>query len=219
MCETRVHMQGVRRLYMVDAPTAKGVSRMSALRRKRRLIWRNTQRNAHIAALATAVQSDGNEALSMYGIEIDRPSRWPLRVAILVECTEQGQALMALLRGWELLDAVPAEYGPNYDPDCDPSRDWRPGSRLIVTLMYAVKHDVSADVLIRATGGRGSLTYIPEPTVLIDIADGFDARAEADTLVRIRDYRLRGWGVIRRCVPRPTESRGMNSSRVRTPAQ
>lgn len=123
---------------------------------------------------------------------------------ILVESKEHGHALLGMLPGWEMLDAVPVNYSEGYAPD-DDDEDAKSRAGWIVTQVYAALHGMEAGVRVRATGGWGKLRlrdFPPEGDItagvplVIDVADDFDEQARKDTELRVRDYREQGWTVV-----------------------
>src|SRR5204862_296816 len=81
----------------------------------RRAVWHNAARNAAVAGLALELALDPGAALARLGAggrEGERPGRaGRARVAVLVESTEHGRALLALLPGWRLLHAAAGAGG------------------------------------------------------------------------------------------------------------
>jgi hypothetical protein len=109
--------------------------------------------------------------------------------------------LAKLLPDWEVQHAIPQEREPD---DTNEDKDLPPGR--IATLMFAATARVKCDILVRATGGTGLLSweYIrgggkagTTPSLLIDFNDEFDERAKADAMARRREYRQQGINVLR----------------------
>lgn len=161
---------------------SRAVTGADGLERKRRGIWHNRGRNALIARVARAFAVRDLLAVGKIGITLDSAasllSHLPdLRVAVLVENTEHARELKKHLRGWDLLSLMPNDQQASNDSEAHPESQPR---REIITLSYASRHRIDADVLIRAdadscTGYRGFSR--PErgrmslPILLIDLRD------------------------------------------------
>ena len=95
---------------VVPTPPCVVESAGPALERKRARYWaRNPERNARIAAVAQALVAKKWKALRALGVEkhnVPKTTNRPLRVAILVESTEHGRELGALLPVWALRSAL-----------------------------------------------------------------------------------------------------------------
>jgi hypothetical protein len=191
---------------LLQTPACPVSPHWAGLERKRRVLWHNEPRNRALAAAARAVQEGEVKALRPLGVRLRRADlprgRVGRQVVVLVESTEHGHALLGLLPGWEMCDAVPVECVPGWEPD-DHGMDPEPAGR-VVTLVFAALHGIEAGVLLRATGGRGKLWldgFPPEKGVtagvplVIDVNDDCDAQARMDTEVRVRDYREQRWAV------------------------
>lgn len=158
----------------------------SGLLRKRRNYWNNLGWNNAIAATASKLAMGEPTGIPRSLL----PSGAP-RVAIIVESTEHGRRLQALLPSWELrtihdyVDCIPCVTG------CQ-----------IATLTYAATYGISADVIVRADGGAkwpledvhfyrnmGSTSR----TLVVDFVDNCDAQAVRDTRSRRTAYERRGW--------------------------
>jgi hypothetical protein len=196
---------GPARVLLAKAPPCSVCKHWAGLERKRRVLWHNQPRNRAVATAAKAVRErDLKRALGVRLRKEDLPQgRVGRKVMILVESTEHAHAVLGMLPGWQMLDAVPVDYPEGYAPDDD--EDAEPPAGWVVTLVYATLHGIEAGVLVRATGGSGKLRlrgFPPEEGVkaglplLIDVNDEFDAQARMDTEVRVRDYKEQGWQVI-----------------------
>jgi hypothetical protein len=121
------------------------------------------------------------------------------RVAILVESPEHGRQLRALLEDWPLL----TDQGDAHLRDKDEPQS---SKAVIVTLAYAARRGIKADVIIRATGTEWGLCIKrfpprqrktgPKEIVVIDFADQAPAPAKADTERRIAGYKRQGMSVV-----------------------
>jgi 2-polyprenyl-6-methoxyphenol hydroxylase-like FAD-dependent oxidoreductase len=176
----------------------------SPLERKRTLFWGNTIRNKTIAAIAQAFARGDLPALWQHGLLLHAPEtiferfdNQP-RTAILVESAEHGRALSQLLPDWGLCTCA---------TDAPVDRPWH-GDRAIVTSVWAHKHRLRANVVIRADGTASSWSHqwgphgdrpcyhsADNPLVIVDMHDDQDEQALSDTHRRLADYRRRGWDV------------------------
>jgi hypothetical protein len=128
---------------------------------------------------------------------------WTHRVAILVENAEHARTLAGLLPGWEVLDTVPTRGPVEDEGEVEPGVPLTSGS--IITWMHALRHDVDADYLVRATGWRGRIGMGGEDNWLkrrrrgvtvVDFDDRWDERAGMDTRARVGEYKEQGLEVI-----------------------
>jgi hypothetical protein len=180
---------------MIDAhlPSHK-VDRSVGLRFKRRKIWRNSRRNIAIAWVATQFIDGKRSWLRRVAKAIGDKHLANLRVVIVVESTEHAKRLQRLLPEWTMLSYY--------------SKDLRPGAaptKLIITLMRALRGDIETDVVIRATGGR-DLLFIGNvdalalfdsrgPAILVDWTDSFDPQCQLDSEARRWGYYRRSWRI------------------------
>jgi hypothetical protein len=191
------------RVIFAEPPLTPKCGAGDALAHKRQCVWHNESRNRALAVLATALAAGDDEPLRRQGLL--RPDlRLPVagligrRVAVLVESTEHGRELTRLLPGWPLCASLPSPVGSRRPASGPPTRG-------ILTLAAATAAGpLDVDVLVRAGGGGGPLELPGFPTpalgarqevLVLDLADADDARAEADTRRRLRDYERRGWEV------------------------
>jgi hypothetical protein len=188
---------------VVEAPWSPAVTAATALDHKRQAVWHNRVRNEFIATLAGGLTGGEDRVLFEHGLLhpdaiLPTAGEGGRRVVILVESTEHGRQLTRLLPGWPLYSSPTASAGSR-PPDAGLPR------RCVLTLVAANgPHSVDVDVLVRAGGGEGALElpgYPPPATearsevVVIDLADGGDDKAEADTRSRLRGYPRDGWRV------------------------
>lgn len=160
--------------------------------RKREFYWHNFEWNQAVADIVRHTIADGQLSPdNVFGVKPDeKPS-----VAVLVESTEHGRVLQALLPDWEL-------HSAHSISSCLPMMV----DRAIVTLSYARQWGLSVDVLMRADGGEDcpwgdalveSVASSGE-MLLVDLADWRDQRAAKTTKSRHTAYEQRGWTV--RCI-------------------
>ena len=175
----------------------------TALAFKRKTLWHNRQRNEAVAGLALALAAGRDEDLRRQGIlhpngRLPAPNLGGRRVVVLVETTEHGLALTALLPDWPLFTASTASTGERL-PDAG-----LPQHSMITQVVASRLSHIPADVLIWAGGGQGSLELRGFPpiaiagrqkVVVIDFADDGNEAAEADTRSRLRNYLRRGWEI------------------------
>jgi hypothetical protein len=157
---------------------------------KSKCIWHNTRRNAIIAKVAIALSMRDYQVARRLGIDDPiQDGAWRPTV-VLVESPVHALALQTFLP-WQIDHFVP-EFNRMGDVFAGGQAD----QGRIVTLMYAYHHPVLAGALIRATGGRGSITcgrrkiWIrrDEEFILVDFLDEFDANAWADAQARMVAY-------------------------------
>ncbi len=115
---------------------------------KRKMVWKNRDRNRFIAAVATAMLARDANALRHHGVPvepaIEAAGQAPVwRVAVLVESGVHAAELSALLTGWGLMRL---EDGKSEDWQFEPDG-------AIVTLSWAAKQGLCCDVIIRADAG------------------------------------------------------------------
>jgi hypothetical protein len=181
---------------------------VSPLVRKRRLFWTSDARNTLVCGLAVGMAQTPRKTLRTYGVESVKIGMADLakpRVAILAEAAEHAYRLRTTLPDWALYEAVPVTNTDEYDP-AETNEEAAPAPGRIVTLMHAARYGLSADVLVRATGGRGKLNWKAiqagggwagtMPALVVDIADESDDHGRADTDTRRREYRDQGLVVI-----------------------
>ena len=172
--------------------------RRDFLKRKRRNIWHNDQRNQRIADAAHCLRTLDGPGLRVLGmdqaatVQTFLQSAQPPRVHVLVETPEHARALHKVLPGWKVFDTtsvVPDELELPLDVDL-----------AIVTIPRAYAQGVAADVVIRAAGTEHAWksNYGPHAMygghlLIVDLLDDFDLRAKKDAQRRWRDYEERGW--------------------------
>jgi hypothetical protein len=173
---------------LFDVPPIKLRRPTDALDRKRKALWRNRPRNRLIAAIATAFYERAEIAWRWAG----RAPDWRT-IAVLVESVEHLCELMQLLDGFRPCDLMPHDevYPPN---DAVAERETESDDARVVTSVYAHRYGLDADIVIRATGGRGRLPWTTA-RVLVDFHDRVDDQAVADTLKRIEHYEAERWPI------------------------
>lgn len=165
------------------------------------LYWRNRERNRHIALLAKAIAGGDRKELADWGFDsrviefLEFPNE--RRIAILVENTVHAEQLSRLLPQWQTVSAAPV---------CEPLKNFdRLGLCLIATEMYALKHRVGADVVIRATGTPWPMQMKSFPprysrrthsVLIVDFEDSFSDVSQRHTRERACHYRQDGADVI-----------------------
>ena len=177
---------------MAVPPWSPPVTAPGALARKR-VVWADAARNRFIANAAVAVAARDEGVLCRLGLVgvLDKlAAAVAPRVAILVESPEHGRLLRRLMPRWPLVTTgMPDMPMP---------------ANAIVTLSAATgMKTFAANVLVRADGGAGPLgvSGFPPPTttgsttMVIDLADDFDAEARRNTAARVEWYGGRGWSV------------------------
>ena len=187
-----VHVAAVR------PPTSVDTSGLESLQRKRAAFWANEGRNNFVARVATAATACDTRRLRELGVclddaELPAAAVQGWRVAVVVESPEHGRALQRLLPDWQMKTRMPAIK--------DVVSDGGGHIGSIVTLAYAARHGIDADVVVRCDGGgafqipgfppeRGDAA---ECRLLVDVTDDFDDRARRDARQRSADYVRRGW--------------------------
>jgi hypothetical protein len=175
----------------------------NSLERKRRLLWFNEPRNKLIASIVRALAQGDTSALRQAGMRLRREQRRRLSnacdITVLVESVRHAAALLRLLPGFVVLDAIADERGARRDHQELP-RARSIGT--IITLTRAWMDGIDTDVLVRATGGRGPLRLDGSPAqgvevavstqLLIDFSDPSDASTRSDSALRLRQYRQQG---------------------------
>lgn len=192
------------RVMMIPSPSTPTRASGRGLHRKRRAVWENRPRNRLVARVARALLEGDVDTLHESGVDVhcDELNARDRRVAVLVESTAHARELRSLLRGWQVLSVAPAELR---EPLARDAADVATGQGVIVTLLHAALRGLDADLVVRATGGRGEWladgfpprqrdTGRPAPLV-IDLLDAVDKWARTDTRLRIADYRRRRWPV------------------------
>ena len=93
-----------------------------------------------------------------------------------------------------MFDAVPlAESGQEKE------RVENRTTNAIATVLYVAREGVDCDLLVRATAGTGRLTaslFGPNLKLVVDVADMTGDRRQADSQVRVREYRQQQWRVV-----------------------
>jgi hypothetical protein len=192
-------------VHWCQPPWAPPAGDVTALERKRRTFWLNDGRNDLIARVAAAFSTGERKQLWEAGLLLTDSGGITLTsrpaVTVLVESAEHARALLRLLPGWELLDAVPTPPGARPAFPREPFK-LRPLDRTVVTSLAAARlTTLDADVLVRA-GPECPLELPGFPprsmgprrvVVLVDVADDCDGLARAAVGRRLRDYAARGW--------------------------
>jgi hypothetical protein len=172
----------------------------TALERRRRGCWENERRNSLIAHVARAYATQNSAALCHFGLLPDEKAALPEGdVAIVVETLEHARFLLRYLPDWPIYHAK---------PDCDDedgeTAGSRPGQGAIITVVCAAREGIDAGILIRATGGTGTVAlarFCPprqkdgRSALLIDFDDSHDPQAADETRRRVSDYLARNWKV------------------------
>lgn len=192
------------RVLMMPVPDHAVAPDITALRRKRSLIWHNSIRNGCIAELATALVARDTTFLHRIGCRDEdlRPLDYAApRVVVVVESPEHGRRLWSLLPGWKVLDLMPRETG---ESQANKPRNTDP---VIVTQVFAGTKPIRADIVIRATGTEFPVRVKGFPrrmnymganeALLIDFLDHADTGMELETRRRVAEYQRRGMMVIR----------------------
>lgn len=167
------------------------------LARKRALYWQNSERNAFIAKVASALALDDRDTLQHLGwpegINLISTAERSAQCILVAESTEHGRALQELLPGWPLEHAVSGSQ-------CAHEGLTKPTDKsmilpAIVTLTRAMESGICADVVVWASGGD----FAPDPTgtspsgvtepILVDFQDGHHRIAARDTKTRRKEYR------------------------------
>lgn len=192
------------RVVMLQAPKCAIAlaNNVTALERKRTLYWGNVARNAFIATVARAVADNDWSALEEFGIaerDVERTrTDGDRRVALLVESTEHAHALSTLLPGWSIRAAGQRKMSGTAFTGTSVV------TPKIMTVAYAAKRRIRADVLIRATGTDSPLNLRGYPTLwthqtraalLLDFDDRQTRVAAQDTERRAEDYLRRDMDV------------------------
>ena len=128
---------------------------------KRSAVWSNAGRNRLVAALAADSASDLPGVLRGLGVE-DRGVRLPdrPRVVLLAETAAHARCIGGLLSGWAVPNAVSDDNDDNEGRRHEPRAthaESPPGT--VATLVYAARHGVGCDILVRATAGSGKLDW------------------------------------------------------------
>jgi hypothetical protein len=178
----------------------------STLRRKQQTIWRNRRRNEIIATIAQALLLPQKKIVQVLGIPRDDIPKvqGPDRVTVLVGSTEHGRALLPLLPGWELCEALPTCRSEDPHHRMHPTA---PRAGKVMTLVYAWRHRIRTPILVWAVGGPEALSMSGFPPLwnasagqhilLIDLMDkdGDDFSIEAQR--RLDYYETHHWQIIR----------------------
>jgi hypothetical protein len=185
---------------MVQIPSCPVDPEWDALERKRRLWWHHQPRNEAVAHLAQALAQGNTQELHALGVRLLREERRRARrgwkVMILVESERHAEVLVQLLPGWRVLTAT---FGKDEQPIREPLREL---AGLIVTVLRAHQEGVTADVLVRATGGcdklllngsdRNGLEIAAAVGLVVDFNDDSDTRTKEDSETRTYDYYQQG---------------------------
>ena len=169
----------------------------------KRAYWTCERRNKLIAEVASVAAAGDLQRLHRHGLFVDLAAApaTPWRVVVLVESPEHGRELQRRLTGWALRTLVP---GQKLAAAGDVHSDGDAGAAgIIVTVAYALRHGLAADVLIRVDGG-GPIEFPGFPPAadsvdggvyLIDLADDTDQPARREARRRLADYMSRGWNI------------------------
>jgi len=187
-------------------PRANGKSAVAA---KRRCFWANVDRNRRVAELAESFVASAWQTFQ--GLKIEDTlitSDIQPTVAVLVEVAEQGRQLERFLSKWQVCDAIPT--GPDYEPPDNGHDEIKLPGR-IMTLAYLFRYKTAADIVIRATGGHGSLHWIEmstgargcfsQPRWIIDVADEHDGCLDVSTAARQNEYLEAPYRIERPVIP------------------
>ena len=183
---------------VLPVPPGRVPGGLSALERKRALLWNNPARNAKIAAVARAIAGRDPIALDRLGFppaiveNLGGEGAAP-RIAVLVESTEHARQLQLRLPAWPVMDAIlrtrSARVGLIH-----PAKE----STMcrLVTLTRAVRDGVLADIVIRATGRDGPIDSKAlfaehgheQPAILVDLVDMAQTRDTGDLSRHHREH-------------------------------
>jgi len=187
-------------VFVVKSPPVPMPRTRTMLAFKRAAFWRNKPRLRVAAGIARAARSGDTGRLREYGLRFDAAelpaTPTDRRVLVLVENLDQGKRLQRLLPDWPLLaGSSPAGEKARADQE----------GRAIATVTAAARTTITADVLVRATGGWGEIQVKGFPpvvffareweAVVIDFADDWHPRARRLAQYRQRDYRRMGYAV------------------------
>ncbi len=187
-------------VFIVKSPPVPMPKTTTMVAFKRAAFWRNKPRLRLAAEIAEAAYTNNTAKLQEYGLRFDQTElatpQGGLRVAILVENQDQGNRLQKLLPDWPVLSqATVATEMPRAESE----------GRAIVTITVAARVTVTADVLVRVTGGWGEIQMKEFPplivsnraweAIIIDFADEWHPRARRYARLRQRDYQRMGYVV------------------------
>lgn len=186
---------------------------LNPLQRKQCALWSNNRRNQYIADMAVAFSVTNVPKLNELGLLLNRPPDvlhgydGRMRVAILAETVQHAQVLHALLPHWELRTAV-----PQLQPQGS-STHWQIAyaERAIVTMGFADRYGINAEVVVRADGTNTAWqeAWGPHPSpyerndtmFVVDLKDDYDEAAQRHRAERQQQYEERGWGEQRHETP------------------
>lgn len=189
------------------------IRRLNPLQRKQCALWSNNRRNQYIADMAVAFSVTNVPKLYELGLLLNRPPdvlqdyNGRMRVAILAESVQHAQVLHALLPHWELRTAV-----PELQPEGSVT-NWQIAyaERAIVTMGFADRYGINAEVVVRADGTNTAWqeAWGPHPSpyerndtmFVVDLKDDYDEAAQRHRAERQQQYEERGWGEQRHETP------------------
>lgn len=197
---------GRARVVMVDVPSCPMNPAWDPVERKRRLWWHNDKRHLFVAGLAQALVTGDKDELRNHGIQLThterRHCRQGWRVAVLVESSRHGAAQLNLLPAWKLFVLGTDDTRRESAMRSSVTGKLVKTKGSIITLTRAWRKGISADVMIRATGGQGQLLLSGDKStglamtvgvgLVIDFKDDSDDRTRQDTDARVRDYLRQG---------------------------
>ena len=167
----------------------------SAYQRKQDRIWNNMARNEVIARTALAFRMSDLPTLKQLGLLaqdddsfLDQFRGHP-RVAVLVEVPAHGRLLLEMLPDWNLSTWPSSEAGA--------------GSQAVCTFVWADRHGIRPDILIRADGTASPWSTkwgphhneLEQDLLIVDFMDHFDSQSQRDSRRRLEDYQSHGWDI------------------------
>ncbi len=197
---------------MIKMTATKVAATKTALEWKRAAYWHNKNRNQNVASVAKAYAAKNVEALGNLlgaGVVKSETGFYVNRVIVVVESTEHARQLLPLLPGWELIASISDKTA-----DCE-LEEITTGQKLIVTQVAALRNSITADVVIRATGGSGQVPVQVFPiqgadkkrtVVVVDFDDTSDARAVQYTTCRTREYQAAGYTITATTLRKPVKA-------------
>jgi len=169
---------------------------LSAREWKRNAYFVNEKRNDFVAAVVRAVANGKASRLKKHGVPQslieEACGRRPAKTVVLVESTEHGR---------EINERLPDSVLRSLCEDRS-EQEQEAQQVEIMTVSYANRNGVRADVLIVASGDVGSLTmqgfpprrdYRVQSVLVIDFDDASDVMARAESERRHKECLERGW--------------------------
>lgn len=203
-------------------PEIKASRKLTGLERKRKLIWHNTGRNHAVAGIAGAFERGDVADLEKYGAPASAITALGVQdqthasVSVLVESTEHAQQLQTLLHDWHLAHVVP---GPAREAVRFTDCSFAVNHATISTMVYAEKHGILSDVLIRADGGEDwplsadrfpwKATGAGDSVLVVDFVDHGGGGVASSVRRRTRAYQRLGWQV--QAVPETLDGAGVST--------